>query len=115
MRRELLDLAKHHFGPEGAAANHHTDGQGRAADDEAGPLQQEPAPAEEPDCLDDWCEFHTQVEALPDEERQVVNLLYYQGLAQEAAANVLGVSVRTLKRRWQAARLALAQALKGSP
>ena len=26
VRRELLDLAKHHFGPEGAGRRHHTDG-----------------------------------------------------------------------------------------
>ena len=36
IRRELLDLAKHHFGPEGGGANHHTDGQ--PADDLNGSL-----------------------------------------------------------------------------
>ena len=46
VRRELLDLAKHHFGPEGGGANHHTDGQ--PADDEGGTLHQN---AEEPDDL----------------------------------------------------------------
>ena len=115
MRRELLDLAKHHFGPQGGAANHHTDGHGRAADDEAGPLQQHTDDAEEPNTLDGWTEFHAQVEALSEEDRQVVNLLYYQGLPQEEAAAVLGVSVRTVKRRWQSARLALSEALKGEP
>ena len=47
IRRELLDLADHHFGPEGAAANHHTDGHGLAADDEGGPLGGSPT-REEP-------------------------------------------------------------------
>jgi len=36
VRRELLDLAKHHFGPHGGAANHHTDSQ--PADDVGGSL-----------------------------------------------------------------------------
>jgi RNA polymerase sigma-70 factor (ECF subfamily) len=115
MRRELLDLAKHHFGPQGGAANHHTDGHGLAADDEGGPLRQLQDAAEEPATLDDWTEFHAQVEALPEDERQAVGLLYYQGLSQEEAAAVLGVSVRTVKRRWQSARLLLARALQGQP
>ena len=46
VRRELLDLAKHHFGPEGGGANHHTDGQ--PADDEGGAMHES---AEEPDDL----------------------------------------------------------------
>jgi RNA polymerase sigma-70 factor (ECF subfamily) len=108
VRRELLDLAKHHFGPEGAGANHHTDGQ--PADDGGGAVHA--AAADEPGDLDGWAEFHVQVERLPDEEREVVNLLYYEGLTQDEAARVLGVSPRTLKRRWHSARLTLHEALR---
>ena len=106
VRRELLDLAKHHFGPEGTGANHHTDYQ--PADDEGGCLHQE---AQEPDDLGRWSEFHAKVEKLPEEELEVVNLLYYEGLTQEEAANVLGISLRTLKRRWQTAKLRLYEEL----
>jgi DNA-directed RNA polymerase specialized sigma24 family protein len=42
-----------------------------------------------------------------------VDLLFYQGLQQAEAAAVLGVSERTVKRRWQSARLALHEALGG--
>jgi RNA polymerase sigma factor (sigma-70 family) len=107
VRRELLDLARHHFGPEGGGANHHTDGQ--PADDEGGTLHQN---AEEPDDLAGWSEFHAQVEKLSEDEQEVVNLLYYEGLTQEEAAKVLGISFRTLKRRWQAAKVNLYEALK---
>ena len=107
VRRELLDLAKHHFGPEGSGANHHTDGQ--PADDEGGTLHQN---AEEPDDLAGWSEFHAQVEKLSEDEQEVVNLVYYEGLTQEEAAKVLGISFRTLKRRWQAAKVKLYEALK---
>jgi RNA polymerase sigma factor (sigma-70 family) len=106
VRRELLDLAKHHFGPEGDGAKHHTDGQ--PADDEGGVLH---AAAEEPDDLDGWTRFHAEVEKLPEDEREVFNLLYYEGLTQEEAASVLGISFRTLKRRWHSARLKLYEAL----
>ncbi len=102
IRRTLLDLAKHHFGPEGAAANHHTDHQ--PADDKGGSLRKV---GEQPDDIEAWTEFHQQVERLPLDEQEVVNLLFYEGLQQEQAAAVLGISYSTLKRRWQAARLRL--------
>ncbi len=106
VRRELLDLAKHHFGATGLGAQHHTDGQ--AADDEGGSLHNR---AEEPENLSGWSEFHAHVECLPEDEAEVVNLLYYEGLTQEEAARVLGISARTLKRRWQSAKLRLHEVL----
>ena len=115
IRRELLDLARHHFGPEGAAANHHTDGHGLAADDAGGSLRRQADRDGEPTTLDGWSDFHAQVEAMAEEEKQVFGLVYYQGLSQEEAAAVLAVSVRTVKRRWQSARLLLAEALRGEP
>ena len=42
IRRTLLDLARHHFGPEGHAAQHHTDAGRIAADDQGGRLQDLP-------------------------------------------------------------------------
>jgi RNA polymerase sigma-70 factor (ECF subfamily) len=102
IRRELIDTARKHFGPEGIAANHHTDLQ--APDESGGSLH---AAADEPEDLAQWTRFHTLVEALSEDEREVVNLLFYEALTQEEAAQLLGVNVRTVKRRWQAARLAL--------
>jgi RNA polymerase sigma factor (sigma-70 family) len=67
----------------------------------------------QPDRLAAWTEFHEQVERLPEEEREVFSLLWYKGLSQAEAAEVLGVSDRTIKRRWQSARLHLHEALGG--
>jgi len=106
VRWELLDLAKHHFGPACGGARHHSDGV--APEDRGGKLRDR---AEEPEDLADWTEFHAQVEMLPDEEREVVNLIYYEGLGQSEVAELLGVSVRTVKRRWQSARFHLYQAV----
>jgi len=69
------------------------------------------APAHEPANLAAWAELHRQVEALPEEEREVFDLLWYQELTQAEAAGVLGVSGSTVKPRWVAARLRLLQAL----
>jgi RNA polymerase sigma-70 factor (ECF subfamily) len=101
MRRELHDLHRQHFGPHGVAANHHTDsGSGllNAADDAEMPVG--------------WDRFHDLVEALPDDERAVVDCLFVSELTQEETAQVLGVSLRTVKRRWQSARIRLQKAIE---
>jgi RNA polymerase sigma-70 factor (ECF subfamily) len=54
-----------------------------------------------------------QVAALPDELREVFDLIWYQGLSRAEAAEVIGISERTLMRRWQEARLTIFDALDG--
>jgi DNA-directed RNA polymerase specialized sigma24 family protein len=39
-------------------------------------------------------------------------LLWYQELTQEDAAKLLDISVRTVKRRWQSARIKLFETLQ---
>jgi RNA polymerase sigma-70 factor (ECF subfamily) len=112
IRRELLDLSKHYFGPEGEAAKHQTNG-GEGTDGDHRPLEGRADDTDEPETLEGWTEFHAQVEALPELEREVFNLLWYEGLSQPETAEVLHTSLRTVKRRWQAARLLLYQALHG--
>ncbi len=102
IRRELIDLARHFNGPQGIGANHHTD-DGKIC---------ESSPGAEPENLETWTEFHQAVEALPEDQRDVVSLLWYEDLSQPEAAEVLGISLATLKRRWQVARLALFDRMK---
>jgi RNA polymerase sigma-70 factor (ECF subfamily) len=113
IRRELLDLAKHYYGPRGLGAKHAS--VAKSPGTENAPAALEPADtADEPSRLASWTEFHAQVEQLPDEEREIFDLLWYQELSQAEAAALLHVSERTIKRRWQAARLKLHQALQGA-
>jgi len=79
----------------------------------AGPSFAPPQTTLEPSKLAQWREFHEQVEALPTDEQEVFNLLWYQGLSQAEAAALLNMSERTLQRRWQAARLKIFDALNG--
>jgi RNA polymerase sigma-70 factor (ECF subfamily) len=104
IRRELLDLARHYYGPRGPGANHVSRGSGFEA----------PAPSDSAE-LDRWREFHERVAQLPDEEREIVDLLYYQELPQADAAALLGVDLRTVQRRWQNARLRLHALVNGPP
>ncbi len=101
IRRTLIDLARRHFGPEGAGAYTHKD----VYDAKVTPC------ACEPSTLPEWVGFYEILDALPGEEREVVNLLWFEGLTQQEAALVLGVSERTVRRRWYSARYLLYRAL----
>lgn len=104
IRRELIDLARSHYGPQGIGAKHDSDG-GYACNRCEAPV--------EPESLTAWTEFHEAVGALPEAEKEVVSLLWYDGLNQSEASRVLGISLATLKRRWVSARLLLNDQLVG--
>jgi RNA polymerase sigma factor (sigma-70 family) len=110
IRRELLDLARRYSGAHGLGAHHASRvGAGSAAAAEPSAIDT----THDPDRLSAWTKFHREVEELPALEREAFDLLFYQELSQAEAAAVLAVSVRTIKRRWQAARLRLVQNLGG--
>lgn len=96
IRRELHDLSKHFYGPHGIGANHQT---GKCSPDEKGGLIHNIS-AQSPDGKG-WLRFHAAVEQLAADEQEIVNLIFYEGLTFDEAARVLGLSVRTLKRRWK--------------
>src|SRR5690348_18406961 len=63
----------------------------------------------DPAQLAQWSEFHQKVRELPDEEREVVDLYWYQGLTQAETAHVLGIHEKAVSRRWLRARLKLVE------
>ncbi|MFV2068565.1 MAG: RNA polymerase sigma factor, partial [Pirellulales bacterium] len=65
--------------------------------------------------LAEWAEFHAQIEQLPDDAREVFDLVWYGGLSQADAAEVLEVDPRTVRRRWRQARLSLSALRSGKP
>lgn len=105
MRRQLMDMARKlrrqpDLRPlQPAGDSHNSD---RAGPSESGESTLDPA------VLERWSEFHRQVDHLPEDERTVFDLLYYHNLSQAEAAQTLGVSIPTIKRRWAAARMRLA-------
>jgi len=109
VRRTLLDLARRNRGRWSAAANHDTNvaaGGGHHVDGA-------PAPGDGP--LERWEAFHEAVEALPEEEREIVHLAWYLGADQRSIAGMAGCSERTVRNRWRAARARLRSALAGDP
>lgn len=110
IRRELLDLARHYYGPEGEGAHHAS-----LPGDRSGAVMPEKAdPADDPSRLAAWCEFHEKVKLLANEQHEVFALLYYQGLTQAEAAVILKVTVRTVQRRWQSSLLSLHDLVQGA-
>jgi RNA polymerase sigma-70 factor (ECF subfamily) len=109
VRRELLDLARRFSRAEFARRT-----PADAAGDSAGEgLVEATAAAAEDDDLDLWCRFHEAVDQLPEDEREVMGLAFYQGWTQAQMAEVFGVDERTVRRRWQSACLRLQQLVGG--
>jgi len=110
IRRTLIDLARHHFGPEGQGAKHHTDGEA-----ENGVCDRVQAPVDKPETLEEWSEFHRVIDGLPVEECEVFSLIWYGGMSQKDAASVLEVSDRTVRRRLHRARVLICKEMRGTP
>lgn len=113
VRRELIDLARKHAGPESYAANHGTNvlpaGPGRSTG--AGRHIDR---LEAPDTnVDRWTTFQEAVDRLPADAREVFQLVWFLGADQKTIAALLGCSERTVKNRWRDGREAVKAALGG--
>jgi RNA polymerase sigma factor (sigma-70 family) len=105
VRRELLDLARHYAGPLNPAAHHESLPDGPPSH----PVWK--SARHEFRNLERWAAFHEAVERLPEENREVIELGYYEGLGKDEMARVLGVDERTIRRRLNRARRLLVDVL----
>jgi RNA polymerase sigma-70 factor (ECF subfamily) len=111
IRRELIDLARHYknrpdlisLSPPGGG----DDSDGRAS------LDPSDGTSRDPSRLEPWTRLHEAIAGLPDKPRAACELIWYQGLSQADAAQLLGVDVRTVKNYWMEARLRLCEELEG--
>jgi len=113
IRRELHDLGRRFFGPEGLAVRHATPPVNAALENTPVSPLEAPQGTNQPENLALWTEMHEQVEQLPDDEREVFEQLWYLGLSQTEAAEALDVDRTTVIRRWQRARARLLEKLHG--
>jgi RNA polymerase sigma factor (TIGR02999 family) len=97
----LLDLAKQ------------SDRAGRQELVDGRPIDGRPD-ATDPGSPSTLAELYRQIDLLPDHEREVLDLLYFHGLTQVETAAALGVTERTVRRHWTAARARLYEGLKRS-
>jgi RNA polymerase sigma factor (sigma-70 family) len=108
LRRALLDLV------ERSRPVPSTERPTRTNDTRPDLLEPPPPSGAKPASPDDWERFYYAVAALPPEEQDVFGLIWHQGLALDQAARFLNVSLRTIKRRWQSARILVAKMLQGN-
>jgi RNA polymerase sigma-70 factor (ECF subfamily) len=114
VRREMIDLARHHFGPLGAAGFHASQAPADSGQNTSATPHGDRADFSlEPSVLASWAEFHEQVGSLPEEIGEVFDLIFYQGLSHAETAQLLGVSTKTVQRRWQESCIRLHKAMGG--
>lgn len=106
VRRVLVDLCRQRAGRDGKRPT-----PVQVPEGESTPAFDPSQTTFDPGRLAAWQEFHEAVEKLPADEREVVDLVWYQELSQDEAAELLGVDKSTVKRRWRRAREKLANVL----
>jgi len=112
MRRTLIDLARHYYGTYGLGKNYNSVA-GRQVESHDSPLDHAADNTrKKPDDLERWTAFHEAIDLLPEEEREVMSLVWYGGMLQKEVATTLEVSERTVIRRMNKARLSLNQLLE---
>jgi RNA polymerase sigma-70 factor (ECF subfamily) len=112
IRRGLINLVRHYFGPQGLGTLYGSGQFGHGSDRSAGKHQPEPQDnTPGPSTQAQWTEFHEEVKRLPASELEVFDLHYYLGLTHEEVAVQLGLSQAKVKRLWLSARCKLGQYL----
>ncbi len=109
VRRTLIDLSRHHFGRLGDGTNLVQNTDSRHCDLSEIPDRNQAG--REPITLDDWSEFHSAVDQLPEEDREVFQLAWYAAMSQQEIAKTLQVSIPTVQRRLYRSRLLLHELL----
>lgn len=70
-------------------------------------------PSASPESLLEWEHFHKTIQSLPNLERSLFDLLFYQGLTMDEASGILGIPIRSMKRHWRNAKIMLYGRLEG--
>jgi RNA polymerase sigma factor (sigma-70 family) len=108
MRRELVDLSRHFYGPLGQGTHEeHLD----LRIGESGTAFDPPDRRDDPSDIERWYRFHQEVQKLPDRQREVVDLVFYHGWTRSQVAALFRVDVRTARRWWKSALVNLHAAL----
>ena len=111
VRRELTDLAKKYFGPEGIGEHHHTDKVSPGSDGQ--PMHDVEQATHNPAKLVDWTLFHEKVGTLPEREQKVFTYRWYGDLKFVQIALLLGIDRKEVSDLWGSACKELVEILHG--
>jgi RNA polymerase sigma factor (sigma-70 family) len=79
---------------------------GGADEPVTGPVRPQ-EPSDDPGKMEVWIKVHEAIASLPEQDREIFGLLWYQELTQVEAAKVLGLTKQGVNRRWAAAKMRL--------
>jgi RNA polymerase sigma-70 factor (ECF subfamily) len=113
IRRELIDLTRKFFGPEGAGSNYESHLHVEDCNQKASPAAEPVAPMDPIEELERWNALHEAIEELDIDLREVFSLTFYHGWGQREIAELMQVDERTVRRRWRRAVLQLTDRLGG--
>ena len=115
VRRTLLDLARKYSAPDSFAVHHDTDTFRQSNDHDSRTSLAAASNNDTSGHMERWTRFHEVAAQLPDEERELFDLVWYMGLQQRDVATSLGCSLRTVKRRWESVKKRLNELLGEAP
>jgi RNA polymerase sigma-70 factor (ECF subfamily) len=120
IRRELIDLSRHHSGKMRMPRVSRVSPGSDASQIVVHPHRQawqnvQREDSLNPAALSQWTEFHEYIEKLPEDERALFDLLWYQGLTMADVSTLLEIPLRTLGRRWKLVRVRLYRDLLATP
>jgi len=109
IRRELTRLSREYYGPSGWATHHAVKAwdTGCFGTPQVNVATRDPSPSQVAIREENIERLCVAVDQLSEELRDVVDLLWSHGLQQQEAARILGVTRKTVQRRWVRARLRL--------
>lgn len=111
IRRELFDLARKHSSPESFASNHDTNS---FQTTDGIRLRTDLATAradEAPEHIEPWARLHDAIARMTEEDRELFDLVWFLGATQREIASLLGLSSRTVRRRWESLKRRLVRSL----
>ena len=112
IRRELIDLARHYFGPQGIGSNYESVIPADKGESASFPPFDPADHYHDPDDLvEKWARFHELVEILPSEEREVTSLIYYHDWKRKDVDELLNISEKTVTKSWKSATEKIQQLL----
>ena len=114
IRRELTDMSRHYSRANGLNARIVTNGNRQHDDDFGAQMLFDPAEMTgNPETLQQWGDFHLMIDQLPEQEKAVVDLVWYHEMKHEDVAKVLEISDRQVRRLWRNAKILLFEKLDG--
>ncbi len=118
VRRELLNLARFYRARpdllQRAAPPHTATSMSMAIDSNLPDELPERHVEDDVHLLDQWTRFHEAAASLPEPRREVFDLIWYHGMAVKDVSEIQQVDPRTVRNRWNSARMTIYDALGGS-